>query len=72
MTRAITYATAGDPADVLEVAEIPEPPMPGHGQIQVEVRAFPIHPGDLLGVSVLWCDARLLSRDVTGSRVIGP
>ena len=52
MTRAITYATAGDPAAVLEVAEIPEPPMPGPGQIQVEVRAFPIHPGDLLGVSV--------------------
>ena len=51
MTRAITYATAGDPADVLAAAEIPDPPTPGPGQIQVEVRAFPIHPGDLLGVS---------------------
>ena len=51
MTRAITYASAGEPADVLEAAEIPDPPTPGPGQIQVEVRAFPIHPGDLVGVS---------------------
>ena len=29
MTRAITYATAGDPADVLEATEIPDPPTPG-------------------------------------------
>jgi NADPH:quinone reductase-like Zn-dependent oxidoreductase len=50
MTRAITYANAGDPADVLEVTEIPDPPTPGPGQIQVEVRAFPIHPGGLVGV----------------------
>ena len=52
MIRAITYASAGEPADVLEATEIPEPPTPGSGQIQVEVRAFPIHPGDLVGVSV--------------------
>ncbi|HZN82003.1 MAG TPA: zinc-binding dehydrogenase [Mycobacterium sp.] len=50
MARAITYAAAGNPADVLEVTEIPEPPEPGPGQVQVEVRAFPIHPGDLVGV----------------------
>jgi NADPH:quinone reductase-like Zn-dependent oxidoreductase len=51
MTRAITYAAAGDPADVLQASEIPDPPTPEFGQIQVEVRAFPIHPGDLVGVS---------------------
>ena len=51
MTRAITYATAGDPVDLLEATEIPDPPTPGPGQIQVEVRAFPIHPGDLVGIS---------------------
>jgi NADPH:quinone reductase-like Zn-dependent oxidoreductase len=51
MTWAITYASAGDPADVLEATEISDPPAPGHGQIQVDVRAFPIHPGDLVGVS---------------------
>jgi NADPH:quinone reductase-like Zn-dependent oxidoreductase len=48
--RAITYASAGDPAAVLDATEIPDPPAPGLGQIQVEVRAFPIHPGDLIGV----------------------
>jgi NADPH:quinone reductase-like Zn-dependent oxidoreductase len=51
MTRAITYATAGYPVDLLEATEIPDPPTPGPGQIQVEVRAFPIHPGDLVGIS---------------------
>jgi NADPH:quinone reductase-like Zn-dependent oxidoreductase len=50
MTRAVTYASAGDPAAELEATEIPDPPTPGRGQIQVEVRAFPIHPGDLAGV----------------------
>jgi NADPH:quinone reductase-like Zn-dependent oxidoreductase len=50
MTRAVTYTVAGDPAEVLEVSEIPDPPAPGRGQIQVDVRAFPIHPGDLVGV----------------------
>jgi NADPH:quinone reductase-like Zn-dependent oxidoreductase len=50
MTRAITYASAGDPADVLQVTEIADPPTPGPGEIQIEVRAFPIHPGDLVGV----------------------
>jgi NADPH:quinone reductase-like Zn-dependent oxidoreductase len=51
MTWAITYASAGDPAEVLEATEIPNPPTPSPGQVQVEVRAFPIHPGDLVGVS---------------------
>jgi NADPH:quinone reductase-like Zn-dependent oxidoreductase len=50
MTRAVTYAVAGEPAEVLEVSEIPDPPAPGRGQVQVDVRAFPIHPGDLVGV----------------------
>jgi NADPH:quinone reductase-like Zn-dependent oxidoreductase len=49
--RAITYASAGEPAEVLEVTEIPDPPTPGAGQVQVEVRAFPIHPGDLVSAS---------------------
>jgi NADPH:quinone reductase-like Zn-dependent oxidoreductase len=50
MTRAVTYAVAGHPAEVLEVTEIADPPAPGRGQVQVDVRAFPIHPGDLVGV----------------------
>jgi NADPH:quinone reductase-like Zn-dependent oxidoreductase len=47
MALAVTYSRAGDPADVLEISEISDPPPPGHGEIQVQVTAFPIHPGDL-------------------------
>ncbi|GAF45446.1 hypothetical protein [Rhodococcus wratislaviensis] len=39
MTRAIIYASAGDPAAVLEATEIPDART---RTIQVEVRAFPI------------------------------
>ena len=51
MTLAITYAAAGDPADVLATTEIPDPPPPEPGQVQIKVRAFPIHPGDLAGIN---------------------
>lgn len=53
MIRAITYATAGVPAEVLQASEIPEPPTPGPGQVQIDVLAFPLHPGDLAGVRFL-------------------
>jgi NADPH:quinone reductase-like Zn-dependent oxidoreductase len=53
MTLAITYAAAGDPAEVLAVTEIPDPPPPEPGHVQIKVRAFPIHPGDLAGVNFL-------------------
>jgi hypothetical protein len=34
MTLAITYATHdGDPADLLEITEVADPPPPGSGQI---------------------------------------
>ena len=51
MTLAITYAAAGDPAEVLAATEIPDPPPPEPGQVQIKVRAFPIHPGDLAGIN---------------------
>jgi len=51
MTLAITYAAAGDPAEVLAVTEIPDPPPPEPGHVQIKVRAFPIHPGDLAGIN---------------------
>jgi NADPH:quinone reductase-like Zn-dependent oxidoreductase len=51
MTRAVTYNRAGEPADILEVTDIGDPPPPNPGQIQVQVSAFPIHPGDLLAVA---------------------
>jgi NADPH:quinone reductase-like Zn-dependent oxidoreductase len=52
MSLAITYRRSGDPAEVLETTDIGEPDLPGLGQLQVQVSAFPIHPGDLLGISV--------------------
>ena len=51
MSLAITYRRSGDPAEILEVTEIGEPPPPEPGQLQVQVAAFPIHPGDLMAVS---------------------
>ncbi len=51
MSLAITYRRGGDPSEVREVTDIGEPRPPGPGQVQVQVSAFPIHPGDLLAVS---------------------
>src|SRR6202011_5006288 len=52
MTLAITYRSGGEPSEVLEVTDIGEPQPPGPGRVQIRVSAFPIHPGDLLAVSV--------------------
>jgi NADPH:quinone reductase-like Zn-dependent oxidoreductase len=51
VSLAITYRRSGDPTEILEVTDIGEPQPPGLGQLQVQVRAFPIHPGDLLAIS---------------------
>ena len=51
MTQAITYTTTGDPAEVLHATEIPDLPAPGSGEVQIDVRAFPLHPGDLARVT---------------------
>jgi NADPH:quinone reductase-like Zn-dependent oxidoreductase len=51
MTLAITYRRPGDPADVLEVTDIGDVSPPAPGQVQVQVAAFPIHPGDLLAIA---------------------
>src|SRR6202022_3745798 len=51
MGLAITYRRSGDPTEILEVTDIGEPQPPGVGQLQVQVSAFPIHPGDLLAIS---------------------
>jgi NADPH:quinone reductase-like Zn-dependent oxidoreductase len=51
MTLAVTYSRAGDPADTLQVSEVDPPPPPGCGEVQVQVSAFPIHPGDLFTIS---------------------
>jgi len=48
--RAPVFLSHGVPAEVLELAEIPNPGPPSPGQVLVRVLARPIHPGDLLGV----------------------
>jgi NADPH:quinone reductase-like Zn-dependent oxidoreductase len=51
MTLAVTYSRPGDPVEALEVSEVDAPPAPGRGEIQVQVSAFAIHPGDLFTIS---------------------
>jgi NADPH:quinone reductase-like Zn-dependent oxidoreductase len=51
MIRAVTYRRSGHPVDVLELTDIAAPPAPGRGQVQLQVSAFPIHPGDLQAVA---------------------
>jgi NADPH:quinone reductase-like Zn-dependent oxidoreductase len=41
------YTEAGDPADVVKLIDVAEPPDPGPGQVLVRVTLFPIHWGDL-------------------------
>jgi NADPH:quinone reductase-like Zn-dependent oxidoreductase len=63
MSLAITYRRSGDPTEILEVTDIGEPQPPGPGQLQVQITAFPIHPGDLLAISV--------SSAVAGEQIAG-
>src|SRR5438445_13311218 len=45
--KAVVCAQWGDPEEVLEVREVPEP-VPGPGEVQVRMLASPINPSDLL------------------------
>jgi NADPH:quinone reductase-like Zn-dependent oxidoreductase len=68
MSLAITYRRSGDPAEVLEVTDIGEPHPPALGQLQVQVSAFPIHPGDLLAISA---SSALAGEQVAGIEATG-
>jgi NADPH:quinone reductase-like Zn-dependent oxidoreductase len=70
MSLAITYRRCGDPSEVLEVNDIGESQPPGPGQVQVQVRAFPIHPGDLLAVSAAQSSDRELVAGVEATGVV--
>lgn len=76
MTLAVTYSRAGDPAYTLEASEVNAPPPPGRGEIQVQVTAFPIHPGDLFTISAAPPGSGVTSRaglEATGTvRDVGP
>src|SRR5438445_389411 len=45
--KAVVFERFGDPAEVLQVRELPTPE-PGPGQVRVRMRAAPINPSDLL------------------------
>jgi NADPH:quinone reductase-like Zn-dependent oxidoreductase len=47
--KAIVFDRFGEPADVLELRDVPAP-MPGPGQVRVRMKAAPINPSDLLVV----------------------
>jgi NADPH:quinone reductase-like Zn-dependent oxidoreductase len=68
MSLAVTYRRPGDPAEVLEVTDIGEPQPPRLGQLQVQVSAFPIHPGDLLAISA---SSALAGEQIAGIEATG-
>lgn len=48
--RAPIYRGHGEPSEVLELAELPDPGPPVPGQVLIRVLVRPMHPGDLMGV----------------------
>jgi NADPH:quinone reductase-like Zn-dependent oxidoreductase len=51
MARKVVYERSGDPTEVVRVIESDEPLAPLRGQVLVQVRAFSVHPGDLVGIA---------------------
>src|SRR5438093_13760489 len=47
--KAIVFDRFGDPAEVLQVRDVPVPE-PGRGQVRVRMTASPINPSDLMVV----------------------
>jgi NADPH2:quinone reductase len=47
--RAVVFERFGEPAEVLDVREVPEP-RPGYNQVRVRMLASPINPSDLLTI----------------------
>jgi len=70
VSLAITYRRGGDPSEVLKVNDIGESQPPGPGEVQVQVSAFPIHPGDLMAVSAAQSAGRELVAGVEATGVV--
>jgi NADPH:quinone reductase len=51
--KIVQFSRLGEPADVLEVQEVPTP-TPGPGQVRVRLTARAIHPSDLMNVRGLY------------------
>jgi NADPH:quinone reductase-like Zn-dependent oxidoreductase len=48
--RSIIYHRYGEPADVLQLKEVPTLRAPGKDDVLIRTTSRPIHPGDLLGI----------------------
>jgi NADPH:quinone reductase-like Zn-dependent oxidoreductase len=46
--RAVQLTSFGDPVDVLQYVDIPEPDAPGPNQVLIGVEFSPINPNDLM------------------------
>jgi hypothetical protein len=52
--RSIIYHRYGEPAEVLQVTEAPDLPVPGKGEVLIRATSRPVHPGELIGVRGLY------------------
>src|SRR5674476_1518439 len=46
--KAVRFSRFGRASEVAELVEIPEPALPGPGEVLIEVEVAPINPSDLL------------------------
>jgi NADPH:quinone reductase-like Zn-dependent oxidoreductase len=70
MALAATYTRPGDPAEVVEVAEVDDPTEVGRGQVLIRVVAFPIHRGDLQAIAGVDPAGRVLRAGVEATGVV--
>jgi NADPH:quinone reductase-like Zn-dependent oxidoreductase len=49
--RALQISAYGDPLEVLELADIPEPGAPGAGEVLIDIELAPLNKHDLLFIS---------------------
>ena len=52
--RSIIYHRYGESAEVLQVTEAPDLPVPGEGEVLIRATSRPVHPGELIGVRGLY------------------
>lgn len=52
--RSVIYHRYGEPAEVLQVTEAPDLPVPAKGEVLIRATSRPVHPGDLIGVRGLY------------------
>ena len=48
--RAAKFSYFGSPLEVIELEEVADPPLPGEGQVGINVMYVPINVGDLLAM----------------------